>query len=197
MKKERKQAIGYALIILGIVVIFIKQVTSITGFTITSESLEIIKDIWFIVAGLGMIVAGTILNTAGIEEKVKIDHRTHPEERAYLWKDLRNKIPDPSDIHRGFRPYGGTMDRAKEEAQKQTGWKKNPHTKGAIYMSTDGLVYSLDYMGHYAPLINAGLSNEEVTARLHFDITDPRTLEKIDEVDIEGRPLNSKREHLK
>jgi len=60
----QKRALGYALIILGIITMFIKPITNITGFSVASDSLEIIGNVWFFVAGIGMIFVGGIFALA-------------------------------------------------------------------------------------------------------------------------------------
>jgi len=61
MQKERKQALGYSLIILGIVVMFLKPITGVTGMAVASEAFSIVQDVWFWLFGLGMIILGIIL----------------------------------------------------------------------------------------------------------------------------------------
>lgn len=67
MKKERKKALGYTLILLGIITIFLKPLVGVTGFSIASEAVEIIGNVWFFLVGWGMIVAGIVLTVRGAE----------------------------------------------------------------------------------------------------------------------------------
>lgn len=59
----QKRALGYALTILGIITIFLKPITNITGFSVASESIDFIGNIWFFVSGIGMIMAGGLMMT--------------------------------------------------------------------------------------------------------------------------------------
>jgi hypothetical protein len=180
----QKRALGYALILLGIITLLLKPITSITGFSIASASIDFIGEVWFFVVGMGMIIAGSILSSASLDE------------RAYLWKDFQRDKITPGDIH-GFRFYKNDMKRANEEAKRRLKRRYNPWTSAQEYLGEDGNVYSLDKT-HYDTLRNKkDSSQEELISRVHFDVSDSKTGGKIDEVDIEGRSLSSKLSHTK
>lgn len=66
MQKERKRARGYSLIILGIIVIFLKPITSLTGFAI-ADNISAISNWLFIAIGAGLISIG-LLEARGAQE---------------------------------------------------------------------------------------------------------------------------------
>jgi len=89
----QKRALGYALIILGIITLFLNPITNITGFSVASESIDFIGNIWFFVVGVGMIIAGGMMATGSgdyysIRAKEVTLYPRFPESR--LW-DLIKK----------------------------------------------------------------------------------------------------------
>jgi len=95
----QKRALKYALIILGIITIFLKPITNITGFSVASESLDIIGNVWFFVAGFGMIIVGIFMANPryGITPKKDLSDLTR-QERTFrrkvinLFEEKPNKI---------------------------------------------------------------------------------------------------------
>jgi hypothetical protein len=68
----KKRALGLSLIVLGLIILFSKPLSSITGFTIASEALGAVKDIWIYVIGLGMMIVGVgLINLSKYEVRAR------------------------------------------------------------------------------------------------------------------------------
>jgi len=59
MKHKRK--LGLMLVLAGMFLILLRPLLSVTGFSIASDSILILKNIWFVLGGLGMILIGSVL----------------------------------------------------------------------------------------------------------------------------------------
>lgn len=97
----RKRALGYSLIIIGLIAIFLKPITSITGFSVQTEALSAVKDIWFWFIGMGMILAGGLIMTRAYYEPQLSD-----ELRSYMRKKgtLNQFLNDYRQMCTNFMP---------------------------------------------------------------------------------------------
>jgi len=108
-----KRALGYALIILGVVVIFLKPITGITGMVISSEALSLLSDAWFLFIGIVMIFAGIIISYSSKEERIIEASQRYGAAESKLKKILGSKFYDikPDERTSYVKSYRRHLDR--------------------------------------------------------------------------------------
>lgn len=204
MKKERKRALGYSWIILGLVILFLKPITSITGMAV-ADTLALTASWLYYAIGLIFMIGGGIMLVASTEEAVE---ESPPEYENGLVERMHKKdftkVPPKIEDLNTFRPYKGDIKKAREQARKILRRDYNPFTDAPEYLGADGSIYSFD-KSHYDTLMHkkgkdgGNIPAEEMLARMHYDVLDPDLNVRFDklkpenftrrEVDVHGRIL--------